>query len=68
MFVKLMFVKLMFVKLMFVKLMFVKLMFVTYVLDLEPHGYFRDTSPSEYAAQYVQEPTFRTQEQAYCGR
>ena len=38
------------------------------LLDVELHGYFRDASPPEYAAQYVQEPTFIAQEEAYYGR
>lgn len=38
------------------------------LFGLEPYGSFRDTSPDEFAAEYVQEHTFRTLEGSYYGR
>ena len=38
-----------------------------YVLGDGPPDSFRDTSPSQFAVQYIQEPTFRAQEETYYG-
>jgi len=40
---------------------------LNYVLGDGPPDSFRDTSPSQFAVQYIQEPTFRAQEETYCG-